>query len=216
MRDKLNRATGWKTDQKGYQRNGQRSTSGHLLFGVVAGLLLTTCGGANNNNSDVEDEALVAIARGGKGVTRWRPKMSAARSERCKAVRRIVHAQARAHELEPHLMMAIAWVESGFSTTVRSHAGAVGLMQLLPHVSEAFGCTDPTKPRCAARAAVRLYLRLLQRFDGHDVYALCAYNAGAGRIRKAYRRGKTPFNYGYAERVFSARDRLIAKGCAAD
>lgn len=132
------------------------------------------------------------------------------------AVKGAVFKAARAGGHDPHLMLAIAWVESGFSSKATSHAGAVGLMQLLPHISRAFGCDTPRVPACAAKAAVALYERLSMRFDGHEVYALCAYNAGASRVRKAFQRGKTPFNYGYAERVLASRDKLVRRGCAPD
>lgn len=129
------------------------------------------------------------------------------------AVRSTVRSEGSAEGVDPDLMLAVAWVESGFSNVARSGAGAVGVMQLLPHISRAFGCRRPRQTRCAARAAARLYARLLRRFNGHDVYALCAYNAGSSRVAEAFRTGKQPFNYGYAERVLAARDLLVAGGC---
>ncbi len=125
-------------------------------------------------------------------------------------------AAARAAGVDGYTMLAIAWVESGFNASARSHAGALGLMQLLPRTSTAFGCDDPERPTCAAQAAARFYARLLQRFDGRELYALCAYNAGAGRIARAWRDDAVPFNNGYAVRVTNARRRLKSRGCGVE
>ena len=192
-----------------------RSIYLQLLLVATPCVITLSCGGSGQVYGGVEDQAVESIALREKPATRWRAKMTPKRSERCHKVRDQVLAQARKIGVDPHTMLAIAWVESGFSLTARSHAGAVGLMQLLPHISVAFGCESPRRPRCAARAAAKLFARLLARFDGHVVYALCAYNAGAGRIKKAYQQGKTPFNYGYAQRVLLARKKLLASGCAA-
>jgi len=143
-------------------------------------------------------------------------KMTKKRARRCASIRPAIEAGARKAGVDGTLMLAVAWVESGFSARARSGAGAIGVMQLLRRTSRAFGCDDPTNVRCAAFAASRLYARLMVRFDGAHVYALCAYNAGAGRIRKSFSGGELPFNRSYADRVLWARDRLATHGCTAD
>ena len=202
-----------------YQSEAGRATSTWVLAASICAVLLVGCGGAASNGSRrnlaIDDDAVVRIAVRGRGATRWRPKMTSRLSKRCTDVAEAIKEGARKQGADPLLMLAIAWVESGFRNTASSGAGAVGVMQLLPHISRAFGCSSPRNTVCAAGAAARLYNKLSARFDGHDVYALCAYNAGASRVRKAYRRGEPPFNYGYAERVLSARDQLARRGCTA-
>ncbi len=179
---------------------------------------LTGCSGADpvGGPGDVEAEAIESVGAHRAARPPRRLRMTRKRSRRCMAVRPAVMKWARKAGVDGHTMLAVAWVESGFSLQARSSVGAVGLMQLLPHISRAFGCDDPEHPACAARAAARLYRRLLDRFDGSDLYALCAYNAGAGRVRKAWRKGAAPFNKRYADKVFAARSRLLARGCTAD
>ena len=76
-----------------------------------------------------------------------------------------------------------------FSSSVASHAGAVGLSQLMPataeDVADRMGLAGPelTDPETNL-AIVSRYLRmLLYRFE-LPVAALAAYNAGQGRVRR--------------------------------
>ncbi len=142
--------------------------------------------------------------------------MSQRRSERCERVLPLATQVAQEAGGDALLIMAVAWVESGFDPEARSSAGAVGLMQLMPRTGAAMGCTDREDPSCSIRAGNALLAVLLKRHKGRLVYALCAYNAGAGRIRSAWRQGKQPFNYWYAERVLAARARLSRSGCSPD
>lgn len=137
------------------------------------------------------------------------PKMVA----RCRQVRPTIEAAARAGGQDPLLMLAIAWVESGFNPDAESPAGAVGVMQMLPSTARVFGCSDPYESRCAASAATGYFNRLLRKFDGEMVYALCAYHAGHVGPQKAWKAGRLPSNLSYATRVLEARARLERGGC---
>ncbi len=142
-----------------------------------------------------------------------RLRMTPARAAQCAAWRPAAARAARAHGLRWSTLLAISWVESGFVVRAESSAGAQGPMQLMPRTSRAFGCTRPREPSCAFPAAAALMARLLRRFDGNLVAALCAYNAGAARVARAVRANKLPFNVWYAERVLAARSRLERAGC---
>ena len=166
----------------------------------------------------IEADALEGVA--GRPSQRRRVhralKMSPERAERCVEFMPLARTQAADHGVDPLLVMAVAWVESGFDPEAGSSAGAVGLMQLMPRTGAAMGCTDREDPACSLRAGSALLADLLKRHNGRVVYALCAYNAGSGRIGAAWRSGKLPFNYWYAERVLAAKARLARRGCQAD
>jgi soluble lytic murein transglycosylase len=109
----------------------------------------------------------------------------------------------------PGLIVALIHVESSGRSFVRSHAGAVGLMQLLPatgrSVARRIGVPwDGTRTLYDPVANVRLgvaYLQeLVKRFDGDLEAALAAYNWGPTRIADWRRRGRT-IPTGYARRV---------------
>lgn len=93
---------------------------------------------------------------------------------------------ARMHAVEPALVRAIIQVESAFNPRARSHAGAIGLMQLMPGTARELG-VDPFVPEENIEGGVRYFSRLLRKFGAVDL-ALVAYNAGPG-FTERYLRG---------------------------
>lgn len=81
--------------------------------------------------------------------------------------------------LNPSLIKAVAFAESGFRPTAVSGAGAMGLMQLMPYTAEALGVSDPYDPEQNVDGGARLLSSLLDQFDGNALLALAAYNCGA-------------------------------------
>ncbi|GAB47533.1 transglycosylase SLT domain-containing protein [Mobilicoccus pelagius] len=81
------------------------------------------------------------------------------------------------------LLAAVAKQESGFKTTAVSHAGAQGLMQLMPGTARGLGVRNSFDPAQAVDGAARLLRSHLRTFESTEL-ALAAYNAGAGAVRK--------------------------------
>lgn len=135
--------------------------------------------------------------------------------QRCRQVRPHIERAGVRNGIDPLLLLAIAWVESGFNSTLESSAGARGVMQLIPSTGAALGCRDLSDVNCSAEAAAVYMGRLLRRYNGDLVYALCAYNAGHVRPTRAWKRGELPANLGFATRVLEARSRLERNGCEA-
>ncbi|AKU90886.1 lytic transglycosylase domain-containing protein [Vulgatibacter incomptus] len=80
---------------------------------------------------------------------------------------------------------AIAAAESNFNPAAVSHAGAMGLMQLMPSTAVSMYVDDAFDPRENIHGGVR-YLRLLTNlFEGDLVKVIAAYNAGPEAVRKA-------------------------------
>ena len=81
------------------------------------------------------------------------------------------------------LLVSVARVESKLRSRARSHAGAHGLLQLMPATARELAL-DPDHPPSNVLAGAR-YLRLmLERFHSTDL-ALAAYNAGPTAVTKA-------------------------------
>jgi soluble lytic murein transglycosylase-like protein len=80
------------------------------------------------------------------------------------------------------LLAAVAKVESGFNPRAVSHAGAQGLMQLMPGTAKGLG-VDPFDPAQAIEGAARLIASYQQQFGSTDL-ALAAYNAGPGAVSR--------------------------------
>ncbi|MBW3657876.1 MAG: lytic transglycosylase domain-containing protein [Actinobacteria bacterium] len=85
--------------------------------------------------------------------------------------------------IEPTLLASLVWAESGFQPTARSHAGAIGLAQLMPGTAAGLG-VDPHDPEQNLDGGARFLAEQLRRFGRSDL-ALAAYNAGPGRVERA-------------------------------
>lgn len=105
---------------------------------------------------------------------------------------RIIFEVAEKQGVDPRFIHAVIWQESRYNTTARSHAGAQGLMQLIPATAERFGCDDPNDPVKNITAGTKYLSWLLKRFSGNVQLALAGYNAGEGAVDKYA--GIPPYN----------------------
>jgi len=104
-----------------------------------------------------------------------------------------INREAAATGLDPALIAALIWRESGFDPSSKSHRGAVGLTQVLPSTATdiAAAKTPPVgRPSDLADPEVNIaygawYLRSLIDHSGGSVEeALAAYNAGVGNLAR--------------------------------
>ena len=79
---------------------------------------------------------------------------------------------------------AIALAESSFNPNDVSHAGAVGVMQLMPGTASDLGVEDSYDPYQNIMGGAKLISSLLDKYDGDSSLALAAYNAGSGNVKK--------------------------------
>ena len=103
----------------------------------------------------------------------------------------IIRQQATEKGLDPALIAAVIYEESKFREDQRSSAGALGLMQITPRTAQLiarrsggtqFVTGDLSDPEINISYG-SYYLRyLLKRYDGNEVAALAAYNAGTGNV----------------------------------
>jgi soluble lytic murein transglycosylase-like protein len=86
--------------------------------------------------------------------------------------------------VDPRLLHAVIWQESKYKPSAVSHAGAQGMMQLMPATAKRFNCEDRSNPEANIVAGTKYLRWLLKRFDGDVVLALAGYNAGEGSVDK--------------------------------
>lgn len=86
--------------------------------------------------------------------------------------------------VDPRFIHAVIWQESKYDSHARSHAGAQGLMQLMPATARRFGCDDPNDAAENIEAGTKYLSWLLKRFAGNVSLALAGYNAGEGSVDK--------------------------------
>lgn len=87
------------------------------------------------------------------------------------------------HGVSPALLTAVARAESNFNPRAVSHAGAQGLMQLMPATARGLGVTDSFDPAQAVDGAARLLAGHLAKYGSVEL-ALAAYNAGPGAVQR--------------------------------
>ena len=91
---------------------------------------------------------------------------------------------AEQYQVDIKLLKAIAYCESNFNPNAVSHAGAIGVMQLMPATAAELGVTDSYDARQNILGGAKLISKLLDRYDGDTSLALAAYNAGSGNVEK--------------------------------
>lgn len=90
------------------------------------------------------------------------------------------------------LIAALIYQESKFDSDVKSWAGAIGLMQLLPETGAAFGAQNLLDPKQNIEAGIR-YLKWLDEYWKKEIknknerikFVLASYNLGFGHIEDA-------------------------------
>lgn len=106
---------------------------------------------------------------GGRGTHSWE-------------IRALVVEEAARMRIAPSLALAVAHAESNFDPRARSHAGARGVMQIMPATARYEYGIKPAllwNPRINVRLGLHFLRRLLNRYRGRVDLALSYYNGGS-------------------------------------
>lgn len=101
----------------------------------------------------------------------------------------LIRKYAQQYGVRQEFAFAVAMQESRFSQNVRSCAGAIGVMQLMPRTAAALG-VDPYDLEDNIKGGVKYLREQLIRFNGSETLAAAAYNAGPDRA--SLRAGNVP------------------------
>ena len=138
----------------------------------------------------------------------------------------LIGSQAAQRRIDPFLLTALIREESGFDPQAVSAAAARGLTQFVPLTArrlapqigiDRLSVEDLHRPEIAVALGAVYLQELLERYDGHEIAAIAAYNAGEAQadLWRAYCATDDPAEYftkvgfpetrRYLERVFSSR-----------
>ena len=95
----------------------------------------------------------------------------------------LIRAASQRYGVDERLIRTVIRAESDFDPRCVSHAGAKGLMQLMPENCAELGVSDPFDPAQNIDGGVRHLKQMLDGFSRLDL-ALAAYNAGPGAVRR--------------------------------
>lgn len=125
-------------------------------------------------------------------------------------------------DMDPRLIVATIIAESDFRIQERSHAGAMGLIQLMPDEVQRLKLSNPYDPIQNVMGGIFLLKERLNKYSGsgnfkdasmqHIILALASYNAGMGAVKKYG--GVPPYREtrGYVKRI----EKLYRELCAGD
>ena len=103
----------------------------------------------------------------------------------------LIKEASKRHGLPEALIRAVIMTESAFDPLAVSHAGAQGLMQLMPALQKDMGVSNAFDPRENIMAGAQYLKSLLEAQKGNVRLALASYNAGPGNVKRY--RGIPPF-----------------------
>ncbi|MFJ7668075.1 lytic transglycosylase domain-containing protein [Lysinibacillus sp. NPDC097195] len=96
----------------------------------------------------------------------------------------IIEKAAATYNVPAKLIASVIKQESNFNALAVSHAGAQGLMQLMPKTAQFLGVKNSLDPEQNIMAGAKYLRQMLDKFDNDPTLALAAYNAGASRVTK--------------------------------
>ena len=123
----------------------------------------------------------------------------------------IINNLALSYNLEPAFIKAVVHVESAFNPSAVSHAGAMGLMQLMPNTAKLYNLQPHQfDPKKNLMAGIRHMHILMNRYGEDKKLSLAAYNAGEGAVSKYNGIPPYPETIDYVAKVMRLYNKYLA------
>jgi len=134
--------------------------------------------------------------------------------KRCLLLEPLIDEASERRDVDRGLVAGIIRTESSFRPWVVSHAGAIGLMQVMPRNGEKLECGPLRDPAANIECGITVLEGFLRAYKDDLTYTLSAYNAGWRIPNRAKKAGTLPSNFAYVEKVMAARAHYLRNGCA--
>ena len=186
-----------------------------LVLGIATASVILALGGCVTGGATMDRGSAAAPEASPQPSAASLEPFSESERERILAVQSIVAEAASEHGLDVDLINAVIWVESRFDPDAKSPAGARGLMQLMPATAAALakqmGERSPHAydPEFNVRAGALYLAEMIEKF-GEERYAVAAYHAGPGNVKRWLEAGQAFPDYSetYVAKVMDARSRF--------
>ena len=149
---------------------------------------------------DPPAEPAVAAAEGPSPVPASKPAMPVDTRLTAADLHQLLAKAGSEHNVDEDLLASVVKAESGGNARAVSHAGARGLMQLMPGTAQQLGVSNSFAPDQNVRGGTAYLDGLLTRYHDNIVLALAAYNAGPEAVDRY--RGIPPY---HETRLYVAR-----------
>ncbi|MFP4598697.1 MAG: lytic transglycosylase domain-containing protein [Persicimonas sp.] len=153
--------------------------SGYKLLEVISE------GASNKKSSTKSSKSSKSTAKKSSSASKPKPSKAARKRTNRKgedAFDDIIAEASEAYDVPFGFIKAVIRVESAFRPDALSHAGAQGLMQLMPRTADSLNVTDPFDPRQNIFGGAKFLRILTDRYDGDINLILAAYNAGDAAV----------------------------------
>lgn len=158
---------------------------------IAAALMLlgaaTACTDAAAQVSQPQAPALAAVPPG-PAAPAASPTPAAPAAPDRQTIKWMLYEAAARHGVNAGLVMAVAWMESGWDQSAVSATGAIGIMQVEPDVAVYAGPTllgrkaDPRDLADNIELGTAILKEDLDRYGNDLIKALVAYNSGPGAV----------------------------------